>query len=473
MNTSFASGKTQAFIKYAAESSLNFIYVAPTIKLLTQTVRDLNARCADRQKIIKTVHKDSISKRKSVSQVVMSLLKDTPSTPTVLAITTKTFLSLIHAIPNKTAWHAVLDEAVDPLATAEYRPPKARKGQPRQQSNFDQLFAVKDGFVHAAPGRAEEVRLVGRASAKASTDYVENRVLVKIAEAVSSPAMAVEAIAVRDDLQSVAMYPRPEPFTEFASMTFMSALFQDTPLYAMWSEQHGIKFHRHPDMGTSGELRDVHAEQGPLVDIYHMLHPDDNSSRYNLDTCWTTGETGAPIDNAARTRALHLAAEAVGDEPFLVHLNAKDPLIEVVRDMYPQADILPPTAHGLDRPQWKSVRNVITLATMNPDPDKARWMQRRLGWSDDRCYLAYRIHLTYQAIGRCALRDPENRERVRLFVVGAKDAEFLHHQFTGSVNYGQCGDMPSVAGLRDAKRASKAKLTTEEKARRPAASDAH
>lgn len=62
--------------------------------------------------------------------------------------------------------------------------------------------------------------------------------------------------------------------------------------------------------------------------------------------------------------------------------------------------------------------------------------------------MAYRIHTTYQAVGRSSIRKAmsSNGKKV-LITAGYLDAWMLHQLFEGSQWLGQVGDMPSLRQL--------------------------
>src|SRR5205823_1284585 len=72
---------------------------------------------------------------------------------------------------------------------------------------------------------------------------------------------------------------------------------------------------------------------------------------------------------------------------------------------YPNATKIPTAAHGLnDYQQWD---NVAALAVTNPLPQHCEWIMSRTGFTKAETNQSYRIHTTYQAVGRTSVRNPK------------------------------------------------------------------
>jgi hypothetical protein len=59
--------------------------------------------------------------------------------------------------------------------------------------------------------------------------------------------------------------------------------------------------------------------------------------------------------------------------------------------------------------------------------------------------MSFRIHTSYQALGRCSIRAAQPTTNPKtILVAGSEDAKFLHALFPGSRWLGQVGDLPNL-----------------------------
>jgi hypothetical protein len=110
------------------------------------------------------------------------------------------------------------------------------------------------------------------------------------------------------------------------------------------------------------------------------------------------------------------------------------------------AERIPASSHGLN--EFEDYDNVAALAITNPNPQETRWIMDMTGLGIDETLTAFRIHTTYQAVGRSSIRkgDPTN-DRKTFLTAGSNDAWLLHQIFEGSTWLGQVGDMKSLTQL--------------------------
>jgi hypothetical protein len=294
--------------------------------------------------------------------------------------------------------------------------------------------------------------------------------LRRIAEAVCNPAIRCELVTssrtdalmagqempekrikpgATEDTENVlqfASYVDPAFFAGFADVLFLSALFEQTILYALWTKALGVTFRDHPEFPRE-LLRDTHREQGRFLAVGHLLHKDDTASKENLFRNLVTGEPHEKaegqrvVDHLIRTAALHFRGER-----FLLQVNKRTGYQPGAALVPGNATMIPAYAHGLN--EFQQVHNVAALCVTNPTPQQRAWVVKRTGMTSKEVGLTWRVHCQYQALGRCSIRNAELADHPKVVLtVGADDAQFIHAQFPGSHWLGQVGDLPALRSL--------------------------
>lgn len=467
------SGKTRAAVEYIASPAMrdqNVVYVAPTVRLLEQTAANLRARLAldDEEDRVSVVHSMSNNRCGTPARVeALRLLNEVEGEEgQVLILTTTTFLAVLADITTAHHWRVILDEAFSPVTFNEYQP--GSESGLGWRYLFD-VFTVLPDEGHRMVPREGCRGLVGDIAGgrwrKVGDMYQGLRGL---AESVANPAMRVEVVLtegirsmlageeVPDSISqamvlNTASYVAPEHFRGFREVLFLSALFEQTTLYQLWTRTLGVTFARHPSFPET-MLRDTHGEQGPYVQVGHLLHPNDNASIYNLSRNSTTGQ---PAETEGGMRVIDAvvstAADYFGDRPFLLQSNERYGYTDGAKAMPKGATTIPVLSHGLDR--YQTFDNVVALAVTNPNPMQLEWVASRTGLPKPEVSQAFRIHTCYQAIGRSSIRAGTTTPKVFL-TAGVSDARFLHDLFPGSTWLGQAGALPSFSDLAGAARPS-------------------
>lgn len=479
LSTSVGSGKTRAAIGYITGGSLcnqNFIYVAPTIRLVNQTAENL--RTAIEQSTGSVVrnlylihsesrHEEDIPTSAETLKVINEAIGNVGQ---VVIVTTKTFLSILADIENKEAWRVILDEAFSPVEFLQfYLGSRPQEGW----SYFREVFTLDPEQNHRIipiEGSAWKVEEIATGNLKRSGQRYKG--LQPLAAAVANPALCNELVmtkktkAMVDDLFGtspegvpfvdvgdegesvllIASYVTPEHFRNFKEVLFMAALFEKTMLYYLWSRVFGIQFDQHPAF-PEGRLRNIHKDQGKYVAVGHLLHPDDSSSKVNLSR---NSFTGAPDEQEPGQRVIdHLvttAAEFFKGSSFLLQVNSAYGYDPGSPSLPVNAVKIPTLSHGLN--EYQDCNFVAALAVTNPVPQQASWIKNRTGLTMEETLMAYRIHTTYQAVGRTSIRKREQTTERKVFLtVGYQDAWMLHQLFPGSQWLGQVGDMKSLVKL--------------------------
>jgi len=483
ISTSVGSGKTHAAIRYMNDGTWcnqNFIYVAPTKLLLGQTAESL------REVISKRIGQDALH-----VHIVHSDCRQDEGVPTwlealrvieeaadqkgqVIMLTTTTFLNIVWRIRNKALWRVILDEAFQPVTFYQHHLGKDVESGFRY---FEEVFAIhpdKGYLITPAPGCETKVAEIASGNFERSGDQakghqglaalVANRaqrcevvqttkvkMLLDARYGHQSPAVITDNPSDEDEgsgsILLVACYFTPEEFLGFKEVIFMAALFDRTILYYLWQKQFGIRFSRH-SFFEYARLRDTHLEQGQYISIGHLLHPDDSTSKMNLSRNAITGEANESQTGQRVIDALVQAAkEYFKDQPFLLQANDGYDYERKDCPLLPSTAIKIPTlSHGLN--DYKGIHHVAALAVTNPNPQEAGWVMNKTGLSHRETLMAYRIHTTYQAVGRTSIRCRSNCHEQKVFlVVGYDDAKLLHDIFPRSSWLGQVGNLPALSLL--------------------------
>lgn len=447
VSTSVGSGKTRTAIKYklaAERASKNFIYVAPTIRLVNQTTKDLKDSLArdDRSaRNINLVHSETHYKEATATEAALNRINDCPpDIGATVILTTQTFLNILPRMTGKRNWRVILDEAFTPLSFIEYK--LGNRDRESGKEYFESLFTVSEqdgGLVTPATGQS------GLVSAVAACDWNEAGSMYKGMEGLSrcvlNAALRVELADKHKDRYLFATWVTPNHFEDFIEVIFMAALFEETILHKFWSAMYGVSFKSHRFFEEAIE-RNIHKSQGPLVSVGHVLHTGDNTSKYNLQRNYQTGKSGeTEVGLRVVDKIIGTASTFAHGNPFLLQLNTWTGYHSQHKDKIPSnAELIPTVSHGLN--DYKGTRYIATFASTNPEPYQVEWIKKRTGLNDDEIYRAFRIHTVYQACGRTAIRDWENDKPVVFLTVGEDDARFLHQLFEGSTWLGQVGGLP-------------------------------
>ena len=472
VSTSVGSGKTHVAIRYMHGGSLcnqNFIYVAPTKLLLEQTAQNLRkaitARTGQDALHVHVVHSDCRQEEKVPTwlEALRIINEAGKEKGQVVMLTSTTFLKIVHRIENKSIWRVILDEAFQPVTFYQYHLGRDLESGWRY---FEEVFAIhpdKTCLITAAPGCEGKVAEIASGNFQRSGDQAQGH--QGLAALVANPAQRCEVVQTNkarmlldaryglsrvefaNDLNDeeecsssillVACYFTPEEFLGFNEVIFMAALFDRTILYYLWQKQFGIQFGSHPFFDYP-QLRDTHQEQGQYVAIGHLLHPDDSTSKMNLSRNAITGETNESETGRRVIDALvQTAGERFKDQQFLVQINDGYGYEKNDSPLLPSTAVKIPTmSHGLN--DYTGIHHVAALAVTNPNPQEAGWVMNKTGLSHEEALMAYRIHTTYQAVGRTSIRCRSNGQEQKVFlVVGYDDAKFLHDLFPRSRWLGQ------------------------------------
>jgi len=451
-STSVGSGKTLAAIKYMQSADLalkNFLYIAPTIKLVNQTTQGLEKAMEKDNRSTRNVnliHSITISSEQSASQVAINTINETtPNTGAIVILTTTTFLNILPRIKQKKEWSVVMDEAFSPVDFVKFKLGSRDEIKSQNRQYFSNLFQIDDSDNKSVTPTKGQRNLV-REIANNNWDEVGSmyKGMQPLAQAVNNSALRVELTDMRKDRYTFATWVTPEHFKDFRECIFLAALFEESILYHLWRQEYKTTFQPHRFFDEVIELN-IHKSQGHLVSIGHLLHADDKASRYNIESNYNTGKPKEQEGLRVINKIVETAQTYFTGKPMLLQLNNR----KGYRGRLKTPDnvtVIPCMSQGLN--EYQDHKAIAALAVTNPEPHMLKWLKERTQLSEDVLYRAFRIHNVYQACGRTAIRDWNNKERVTFLVVGREDALFLHKLFQGSTWLGQVGNMPSLKRLR-------------------------
>lgn len=479
VSTAVGSGKTKAAIEYMARpesSNQNFIYVAPTIRLIGQTADHLIAAMEDSGSTREVALIHSETRRDDslpvAAQTTLTINESGPDDGLVVIVTTITFLNIITRIKTPQHWRVILDEAFAPV---QFLPFQLGKRAESGWEYFQDVLSIGPPPAHRvipAAGQAGWVEELASGNAKGAGE--QYKPFQPLAAIVSNPALRCGLVltdktkqmmertrasgsdkqidVTAADAESVllfACYVTPDPFVGFDEVIFMSALFEHTLLYRLWTTLFRVSFIDHPEFPKT-KLRNIHTEQGSLVSVGHLLHAEDGSSRYNLERNTETGIMGEKEEGQrVIDHLVKLSAEQFKDSTFLLQTN-NGYGYELGSPLIPSnAKRVPAASHGLN--EYQDHDNVAALAVTNPTPQEAAWIMTRTGMDRAETGMAYRIHTTYQAVGRSSIRKSvASNDRKVFLTVGRVDAWMLREIFEGSTWLGQIGGMKSLKRMSSA-----------------------
>lgn len=404
LSAAVGSGKTRAAVAYmasGANTSRNFIYVAPTIELGSQTTEALHRVLAGAVGPVRNVHLINSRTVEGAARVeaLRSVNEVIGDEGCIQVLTTQTFLDILSGISRPELWSVVLDEAFSPATFDTFG---LGSDVHEGWAYFSEVFSVDpDQGYRIVPKDGKRALADDLAGGRLSRVGGKYEGLQKVAKAVSNPASRCELVVtprvaallggeplpvrrpgaseVTDSVLEYASYIAPEYFNGFREVLFLSALFEQTVLYHLWTKALGVTFEPHPEFPAE-MLRDTHAEQARFLAVGHLLHKDDSSSKETLGRNLLTGQPGETtqgqrvLDHLVRTASAHFS-----DSRFLLQTNVGMGYEDGKALVPSNAVVIPAYAHGLNR--FQDVDNVAALAITNPNPQQLAWVKARTGMS--------------------------------------------------------------------------------------------
>lgn len=389
VSTSVGSGKTVAAVQYMARPQAcaqDFIYVAPTIRLVNQT-EQLLRRTLESQHSIRSVHlihseSNTGDGYGAAREALLTINEQPTGLGRVVFLTTATFIRILSSINDPSRWCLILDEAFAPVSFINYHlGPQPEDGL----SYFHELFHIDSSDNYRVLPTVGKSGLVDEVSL-GQVDHCGQRHLgqQQLAQAVSNPAMRCELMVPRGirptggegELDTSALtgsrsllfasYITPELFGLFKETIILSALFEHTVLHHLWSRCFGVRFIAHPGSLTSacGTFTRSKAHGWPG----HLLHQSDKASKHNLFSNRHTGEPGETAQGERAGSLGELGCSVPQGTRFLLQTN-NGTGYGAGSALLPDGAIpIPVISHGLN--DFKDMDNILALAVTNPNPKR-------------------------------------------------------------------------------------------------------
>lgn len=419
-----SSGKTYAACQYIADhqNSANQLYVAPSIDLLKQTLKQLTVFGVDAHAITCETNPKHVK-----SQIVRFLKATSDIDGAVLLITWNAFIDLPY-FHRRENWTVIFDEVpqVDrffPLMLPHNYEVLAEHLQPFPTNN-SALSLIKPRnpykLKRLLDSVHDDVHQVFRPLFKA--------VLSAHSEVYGDPESWDRIVDRRDiskqDEQNTVYFLsmlRPDPF---ADAILLGANIEDGLLFS-WFRKKNVHFE--PANKIADKLRELPSDLGQRVRISYFIFGRNFSKHMGKKEALNGGTV---LDNMDA-----LALEAFGQEPFL-YVSNNDRNSDVLNDAS-NGKKISIISHGLNNLQ--GYHNIYFAAALNRHP-KHFAMLRSLGLSPEIVHRATAHEVAYQVAMRTSLRNPESKEKVHVIVPDQPSAERLG-DLLGCGNIQQIGNL--------------------------------
>jgi len=231
----------------------------------------------------------------------------------------------------------------------------------------------------------------------------------------------------RGETQTLAIHSilSPAIVEGFAGVFMTAANFEDTALYQLWSEWNGAEdaplasqpsFIR--DDAFLNSLRFQSHQNGELLTIHYGMEMTNSKEKLK------DGVTEAD-KRTNRDRLIDSAKRLFGDDPVLWQANKS----YNGNPFGGNATRLPNVPHGLN--DYADYHNIAFLSALHPTPDHYRFLAHH-GLDSTAVYNAIYYQAVYQSVMRTALRDPNNRHPIKIFVSDIGAAQYLQSIFAGA-----------------------------------------
>ncbi len=427
-----SSGKTHAACKYIADrqTSTNHLYVAPSIDLLNQTLKQLGNAGVDAYVIT------SETSPKHVKGDIIRYLKATPDNDgAVLLITWSAYINLPY-FHRRENWQIIIDEVPQVDCFYPLMLPHSNKLLAEHLQPFP---THKRGLCIVKPKNPYKLKQV--------LDSVHDDVrevfrplfkdVLSVNKEVYVDAESWDRIVERQDIstqheQNVVFFLsmlRPNPFAE---TILLGANVEDSMLFP-WFRQKGVRFE--VEKGIADNLRTSPSDLGDRLRISHFIS-DRNFSKH-------VGKKEALDGGTVIDKMDSLALEAFGEEPFL-YVSNNDRDFEILSNA-PNAKKISVVSHGLNSLQ--DHHNIYFAAALNRQP-KHFAMLRSLGLAPEVVHRATAHEAVYQVSMRTSLRNPELTQKVHVIVPDQASAKRLG-DLLGCEDISQIGNLlpPAIMPL--------------------------
>ncbi|KQZ94306.1 hypothetical protein ASD64_05475 [Mesorhizobium sp. Root157] len=387
----------------------------PTKQVIAETMAALKGGCSTNVLVQEIVSDDNDEQTDTViSRLRPCLTKPQMNVGEMVFITHEALKMLRYH--GKLDWHLIIDEAPQVhhafdlmIDTEVLKLASACSKSPTPWGDLTQLLLRKHpekviNFPENVTERADIHKLAWNAHAEHISVFVPKTSI----EALNSDA-SFEKKLIAFSLV------RPEVVKPFQSTIILSANFQNTLIYQLWSML-GVSFVE--DKKLAAGLR------------FHEHHGSRATIHYVMDQSWSgkLQDKQSVIDGSSlHQQIVQKISDHFGDERFLWVANKVHG--ENLFPNNPNAKHLANISHGLNC--YQDVNNVVFLSALNPSPSETAYF-KTLGLTDEQVKIARFYETAYQSIMRCSLRSNDDTHPVQIIVVDKATADHLHQLLPGS-----------------------------------------
>jgi hypothetical protein len=449
LSQSVGSGKTHAAISYIERHpNQTYLYVAPTVQLVREIEQRIPSSIANCKAITARDGSNDLSDASTAERILHFIRSNLWVSDFVLIITTEAFKRIVTQLEITEAKRisVFLDEGIEAFRDATF-----------QGDDLDILTDIieQDGYLlKPAPGQRQRLCDIAYSEFKAHSNgdvMKTSKPCRNLAELIVSDLFDCVGKISTKRIDAVGIV-KPEVFCRFKQFTIIAAAFQRTLLGCVWKTKYGARLEA---FELPMPLWDSHRAKGSSIQVWHVLHPTDTSSVNNLSRNADTGESfnNSRLSRFRSDRVIERIAETVGKffagQPFIWSANNS---FEDHSDILESGERLPVRSDGLD--DFKEFHNVAALASINPTPHIGKLLSDFTGISRAEICFAMKFSYTYQAIGRCSIRDRGSEKAIKLVVLSKEEADAIVYLFEGAKMQGQLGSLSSLKSLATKSRAN-------------------
>ena len=405
-NAPAGSGKTYAFVQDIAnrlDLGDRVLLAVPTVHLANETEAELN----NNQCLV-----SSINNRTNPGSVVEDIMKHvlTPGQEPHVLLITHQALERLSTDSWRKHWHLYVDEIPSvhrPFEknlskTHSYVTPYLTCDQPDDSGYAKLRVTDKDRIEELAHNKSGDEILspfedfCHSLSSPHWDTFVPKDVYDKLASGADT----------RYPLTAYSLL-RPSIIDGFASVHMAGANFTRSLLYAYW-KKNGVHFIQR----STDSLRYNTHPNGTGLEIFYFIEGDWSKEK---------AEKNGVLKILEREVAKHFT-----DQDFLYSENKGSPLFHNLKN----AQLLDYAPQGLNC--FQTYNNFTHIAARNPTPGFCKFLQKKIGLSEEDIRNSFHREIAYQMALRSSARDPENHNKKQFVFPDKGTASYIHDLFPGS-----------------------------------------
>ncbi|WP_288484735.1 DEAD/DEAH box helicase [uncultured Novosphingobium sp.] len=429
------SGKTYAAILHSIQLAKNHqkvLIAQPSIALISQTEADLLGHNSGVQ-VTKIISKKGAHSSQSVITRILAHMRETdPARGEVLLISQ----DALGRLPDvyRQAWHLIVDEL--PKAFAAHKMSIAKS-----HGFITSHLELTGDLGPTVPG----VKVVEAANMSALRDLAENKSkdkAVALFKDLANDVLNEDKFVCVDEhayaeltsgsgkRKEITFYAfqRSEFVRNYASVTMMGALFDDTEIAHIWSRLDNVGWKPHPFIGKN--LRYQAHQNGFRLTI-----------KYLVEGNWSQSFADKPHNDGTILEAVCATMEAELGEDFLWQSNKKHE-----DSIFDDGIKLPQIVHGINKPKFQKQHGVALVKAINHNSGSGAFL-KAIGFTTEELKVTLQYQNEYQAMMRSSLRDRNATAPVTVCVVSKGSADWLAKHFRNCKVEKLASDLPEPQGV--------------------------